>query len=46
MTSLPVSGMDNVALVVRGYMPQAKVSTITLAGYIRIQINALEDIDG
>lgn len=40
-----MSGVDNVALVVRGYMPQAKVSTITLAGYIRIQINALEVIN-
>jgi hypothetical protein len=46
MTSLQKSGAGNAALAVRGYMPQPKVSTITLAGYIRIQINALEDIDG
>jgi hypothetical protein len=45
MTSLPVNGVASVALVDSGYMLQIRKRTMSPAGYIRIQINALEVIN-
>lgn len=45
MTSLQKNGLANAALADSSYLLRLKRRTMSPAGYIRIQINALEDIN-